>query len=205
MAADNRRRPKDVFLSYVSPGFLRSLIDRLGLEYPKAVRDCEHLPDAQAHYLVPHTRFANIEAALMDLQPRFPEIAVKVVPNEAGECHIEIECGPVRLTVSHADHPSRIVRDARFRRTYAEDNQECLFDCGDRPPAGNWLYAIVLHGSNGDWRSLGFADVVFPMPMGKDGIRYHSDRLHLVSMFAKQTGKSGHDGKVEPRKEPEIG
>jgi hypothetical protein len=208
MLADDRRRPLVVFQSHVNREFLRGVFELLCREYPKSVRDCEHYPDAQAHYLVPHTRRANIDAALMDLVRRFPGISAQAVPNESGEFHVEVTCGPVCLTVSHVDHPSRIVRDARFRRTYAEDNQQCLFECDNRPPPGERLYAIVLHGSNGEWRALGFANIVFPIPSDEeDGIRYHPDRLHLVSMFVKKPNDPTRDQGDEPqtRKEPEIG
>ncbi|MCX5655171.1 MAG: hypothetical protein NTY65_11040 [Planctomycetota bacterium] len=208
MSADDRRRPVVVFQSHVNREFLRGVFDLLRREYPKSVRDCEHLPDEQSHYLVPHTRRANIDAALRDLVRRFPGISAQAVPNESGEFHVEVTCGPVCLTVSHVDQPSRVVRDARFRRTYAEDNQECLFDYSDRPPPGERLYAIVLHGSNGEWRVLGFADIVFPIPSDEEnGICYHRDRIHLVSMFAKKTNDptSNQGGEPHTRKEPEIG
>jgi hypothetical protein len=202
--ARNPQQPTMIFQDAFPLAFLKALFDLLKREYPKAWQACAHLPDAQARYLYPHARRASIEATVLDIAARFPEISVEAVPNASGDCHVEIRCGNVVLTISHADHPSRLVDDARFRLSLAEDNDPVLFDCGNRLPPGEWLYGILLHGSTEDHRYLGFADIVFPVPSKQDEaeFHYHADRLRLVSLFAER--KDG-GAKPEARGEPEIG
>ena len=205
MATEESRYPGKMFLNCVPPKFLRELYDLVCREHVKARRQCEHLPGPQARYLTPHTRRANIQAGLKDLAAHFPNVSAEDVPNEAGECHVVVAFEKVRMTVSHVDHASRPTRAAKFRRTYAEDSQPCLFDCGDRPSPGQCLYALALHGGSDE---LTFLNIVFPIPSDlKGGIRYHSDRIHLARMFAEQPGERRHDEDKGPeiREEPGVG
>lgn len=204
--ADEFMKPGQFFTTHVPPGFLKALFDLLNREYPKARRECEHLPDPQARYLRPHVRRANIEAGLLDIAGRFPGVEAKAVPNAADECHVEVTIGCIRMTVSHADQPNRLIREAKFRRTLAEDSQLRL--AFEQASPSQWLYALLLHGGSSDSHTPAFADIVFPIesPDIEGGIGYASDRIHLVKMFGESKQPRRDEGdEPDIRKEPDVG
>ena len=125
-------------------------------------------------------RRAEVQAGARDIAQSFDAVTAQAVSNDKGEYHTAITFGRVQLVISHVDHPSRITRDASFRRTLAESNQSLLFDTGEAARRGDTLCAILIHGSSGDPLKVAFADVVFPVPIGTTGIQYHPDRVHLA-------------------------
>jgi hypothetical protein len=178
--------PKDIFRDCICDEFCRELTRIVVRDYQRADAFCEeHFAQQEAHDTRPHIRRALIEQDVRNTARRFPHMAACAQPNSVNNCyHTEIRAGRVVLTISAVDNPEAIVREARFRLTYASEYQSAMpFMQQDNvePMTERSVYAIVIHGPNPRERRLpGFVQIVFPVP---DCTAYVAGRIDLLAEY----------------------
>ena len=97
-----------------------------------------------------------------------------------GSYHTKITAGKVVLTASVVASPQSLVRQAEFRKPYAQSSQYELFGSNkSEPKEGALLYAILLHGADElEPKRPGFMTVAFP---NSSCTRY----VHAIDLFRR--------------------
>jgi len=111
-------------------------------------------PKEQALDLLPHYRRAEIEAFLMLLSNKFPQVITECKINESfTNYHVEVKINQIVLTLSFCTNPSENVRSAKFRNNLSQlFNKQIEFDFdGNKNQENieneNQYYAILKHGA----------------------------------------------------------
>ena len=156
-----------MFFEQVPESFLIDTCRTLIEAYGAAAKYCEeNYPIEQAHNLYPYERLATFERNWTNLCTRYPGVNAAAKLNAAGNYyHTAVVCGSFVLTESAVYGPDDIVRQAVFRRTYAEDGQTSFPFAQQEPlpPGDRRIYAIILHGPTRKiLRQPGFISVAFP-------------------------------------------
>lgn len=129
-------------------------------------------------------RRALIEAGLLNLAKRFPEITATEEENAAHNCvHAAVRCGHFHVTLARADEPGGSARPALFRDQLAMSYQLRLpfADETETPLVISGTQAAFLqYGPARDPRHLGFAEIVFP----SDDTKRILGRLNMTEHYA---------------------
>jgi hypothetical protein len=152
----------------------------LHLAYRESHEHCdEHYPREQAFDLRPFERRAAFERNWQNLTARFPNVLARPTWND-GSYHTKITAGRVVLTASSVPSPRSVVREAEFRKTYAQSSQHELFVKNPEPPQDDaLLYAILLHGPDvNDLKRPGFMTIAFPNSRC-------TEYVHAIDLFRK--------------------
>ncbi|MFN2375295.1 MAG: hypothetical protein ABR538_02085 [Candidatus Binatia bacterium] len=110
----------------------------------------ENYSQAEYHDVVAHVRRANIERDWRARLNTFPGVSAAARPNNRRTAYhtlarIAGSAGAASLTVSHVNCPNQLVRDARFRASYAEGANLELFVKPDPTPKDGEPYGIILY------------------------------------------------------------
>jgi hypothetical protein len=190
----------EMFFDEVPEAFLVDTCRGLLEAYRSAFEFCtENYPRAQAHNLYPYYRLATFERNWHSLCARYDMISATAKLNAAGNYfHTAVACGRFVLTESAVYTPTTIVRQALFRKTYAESGQLLLFNepTDPLPAAEKRIYAIILHGPTRELlREPGFVHIVFP---ARDCESYIEGRDLLIRY------RDQHLSRVETPTAPEL-
>lgn len=135
---------------------LKRIIRTIFKAYADAAESSKSFSPEERHDLLPQLRRALIERNVRFVGERFKKDGVTVRPcQNAGNNHYHnrIESGRVVLTVHKVDSPDEMVRDAVYRRGYAQSWQ---YDClrpDEPPPPDTRLYGLLLHVPDDDYRN----------------------------------------------------
>jgi len=183
----NRSQYHSKVMNAVPAGFFEDTLRCLCQSYGEAYkRGHEDYPDSEAHDLIPHLRRANVERDMRNLAQRHGlhgRAALNVIRNSF---HTRIIMDDIVMTISATMSPNEKVRDAEFRKSYANDPQCHLPLFPEDPPTidirRDGLYVLLKHGPNcEDPAKLGFARIVFPTP---DCSGYACEDIDLWAKFS---------------------
>lgn len=194
----DKNTPSDLFMSFIDRDTLVAIGQGVQEAYKQCYDYCSEMYDEQQmHDLLPHFRRATIERNLLHRLKHFKNVRAISNPNSIKNCyHITILGGHASLTISAVKTPIEMVRDARFRKQYAHDNDMILFpEIYEDLKLDNNLYGILLHAPEVmRMDAPGFMVIKFPDPSLN---KYLEDSINLKELMISE--------QVEIIDEPKIG
>lgn len=141
----------------------------------------------EAHDLIGHVRRGFIEQGIRTQAALIPNVSATSEKTAEGRSYFsKVASGKLTLTVSAAESPACLPRDAKYRKGYSV-LQRSLFD----PPPENdgAYYAIITHGpSYGSAQSdglIGFCQVAFPDHEYKCFVHQVDLKKNYAELFAR--------------------
>lgn len=165
----------------VSRELLAAVLKCIIEAYRDAYNDCENVFDApELKNVLPYYRWAKINAALRNI-PQTLGVATSAQINKSrNSYHTMLLAGGVQMTASSVEARGQMVRDAVFRKTYAEEAQLFLYEDNTARDESILLYGIILHSPTEDQQEPAFVDIGFP---DEGYTQYVGDKIDLFKRF----------------------
>jgi len=130
-------------------------------------------------------RWLQIDADLIKLKGRFPNIDISWVDNDCGK-HIEIAAGKFRLLVAHDRNPGAVVPASIYGKTLAQTNTLSLFQELEDPQTthGKHYYAVLFHSKSDQKGHVpDYLEIRFPAGGNSASEPYAERHLRLYVLF----------------------
>jgi hypothetical protein len=185
-------RLRAVLNSSFPPSFIRELTPCVTIAYRDALEELSGLPDEVLHDVLPHYRRARVQHNVHMAARRYRDRGVRATwqRNQAENCfHTLISAGNALLSENAVATERTVVRDARFREGYAQNNQLSLFEPAPMViPANAQFWFLLIHGPSGRVPAPGFVRIVFPLP---DLSGYVDDGIDLMRLYVADATAAG--------------
>lgn len=134
-------------------GFQKELVEGLAQVYRDVYEESRAAyPPGLDRDAMGQNRRLKVDMLLLTTAQRWG-IKATVAPNASdNSSHVRVKAGPLILTASFVSTHNTMVRSAEFRKTYARDTTQIMFEGvypdEEGPDPDSSVYAILLHGSN---------------------------------------------------------